>query len=189
MRFCILFTMIIMLQMLSCKQEIKKKSTNTDDQVSSLTSQKTKEQFLENLFASDQSVRDSDIKLEILKRNNYDHKSKEYQNHLRLIMKTDSINFLKALKYLQVYNYPNPKDFSSKANYAIYTIFLHQSYQKQLELFPYILRSYKKGFINNESFSFLLNKMYIHKFGTSHPQAITDEKNIRELLKKLKLEN
>ncbi|WP_147405013.1 hypothetical protein [Aquimarina sp. AD10] len=174
--------------MLSCKeQEIKKNQISINNQILSLTTQKTKEQFLEGLFDSDQAARNSGVELEILKRNNYDQKSEEYQDYIRKMIETDSINFLKSKKYLEVYGHPNTKDFSSKASYAVKTICLHQTYKKQLELFPYMYEGYTKGYLTNESFSFLLNRLHINKYGTSYPQAINDEENIKQLLEKLKL--
>ncbi len=174
--------------MLSCKQQdIKNNQISIENQVLSLTSQKIKENFLINLFESDQSVRDSKMELEILKRNNYNRKSEEYLDYIRKIVETDSVNFLKTKKYLEVYGYPKLKEYNSKANYAVKTICLHQSYKKQLELFPYIYKGYEKGYINNESFSFLLNKMHINKYGKSYPQSIDNNINIKELLEKLKL--
>ena len=109
-----------------CLTSCKRQKINIEDQILSLVSQERKEKFLVDLFESDQSVRDSEIVLEILKRNDYDKKSKEYQNHLRTMMKTDSINFLKIKRYLEVYGHPKTKDFSSKSNHAITTIAIHQ---------------------------------------------------------------
>ncbi len=167
--------------------QINSHSINLDSLITSLHTKERKEKFLIDLLQRDQEVRDSDKKLEILKRNNYDMKSEEFQNYARKMVDTDSINFLKAKKYLEAFGYPDYLESDSKANYALNVTALHQPFKRQLVLFPYIYKAYNDGLINSERFSFFLNKMHIHKYGESHPHAITYEENIEQLLDKLQL--
>ena len=174
------FFILIIFSVFSCKRESK-----LEDLILSLKSQEQKEHYLSKIFDEDQEVRNPDRKLEILKRNNYDMKSEEFMSYRRNMIHMDSINFIKISKYLKTYGYPTFE--TSKAKSAINAVFLHQSLEKQMMLFPYLYKGYKDGYIGNKTFSFLLNRMYIMKFGKSHPQAITEEKNIEQLLNELKI--
>lgn len=55
---------------------------------------------------------------------------------------------------LESFGYPDYLESDSKANYALNVIALHQSFNKQLVLFPYIYKAYNDGFVNSERFSF-----------------------------------
>ena len=175
--------------MFSCNEKYSKQedSNNIDEDVKSLNTIEKKEIFLVSLFSKDQSVRNEKKELEILKRNGFDMSSDEYQEYVKEMITVDSINFLHAKKYLESYGYPASKNFSYKASYAITTICLHQRYEKQLILFPFIYRAYKNKDLSRDDFSFLLNRMHINKYGDSHPHAVTNEENIKELLDKLEL--
>ncbi|EZH75011.1 hypothetical protein ATO12_09785 [Aquimarina atlantica] len=176
---------------ISCSKQnnnqIKSHSINLDSLITSLNTQEKKEKFLVNLFQQDQNVRNSDRENEILKRNNYNVDSSEYQDYRRRIKEVDSLNYLSILKYLKEYGYPVFKSKNPKVIPAIRTVCLHQSFNKQLELFPYLYKAYNDGFINSEEFSFLLNRMHIMKYGESYPHAISYEENIEQLLEKLQL--
>ncbi len=179
---------------ISCNEQPKNSSSknnsyrNIDSIINSLNTDKKKEQFLINIATLDQKVRNTDDKYEILKRNNFDVKSKEYQDRIKKAIQTDSINFIKIMKYLKKYGYPRFKSDDYRCFSSIEIVCMHQStYAKQLEIFPYLYNAYKDSLVSADSFSFLLNNMHRHKFNESYPQAITNEKNIVELLIKLKL--
>ncbi len=180
------------LLIISCSKhnntQIQSRSIDIDSLIISLDTQEKKEKFLADLLQQDQNVRNTDRENEILKRNNYDMNSSEYQVYKKEREGVDSLNFFKALKYLKEYGYPTFKSGNYKASSAIRTVCLHQSFDKQLVLFPYIYKTYNDGFINSERFSFLLNKMHIHKYGKRHPHAISYEENIKQLLEKLELD-
>lgn len=173
--------------LISCNVE-QKSNLDIDSLVSSLKTIEKKEKFLISIDSSDQNARDPERKLDILKRNNYNTNSHEYQEYLKRMMYVDSINFIKVKKYLEIHGYPTFGSHDYRVSLAIRLVCLHQSnYQKQLELFPYIHKAYKTNLIEADHFSFLLNSMYQFKFRKQHPQAISNEENIKQLLEKLKL--
>ena len=183
-----LFTMLAIVILLSCNKESNEPQTeDLDSLIISLNTQEKKEKFLIDLYNKDQDVRNSDREHEVLKRNNYKTQSQEYQEFVERRMYTDDINFKKIKRYLEIYRYPTFKPKHNNSTSAIRLICLHQSFNKQLELFPYLYKAYNDGLINSERFSFLLNKMHIHKYGESHPHAISYEENIGQLLEKLQL--
>ena len=166
----------------------KQTSLDIDSEINSLVSVEKKEKFLININYKDQDVRNPDRAYEILKKNNYDKNSYEYQKYLGRMIYVDSLNFVKVKKYLEVYGYPTFKSDNHRVGSAIRSVCMHQpTYQKQLELFPYIYKAYKDSLITADNFSFLLNNMHRHKFGDSYPHAISNEENIKQLLEKLNL--
>ncbi|WP_109098722.1 hypothetical protein [Aquimarina sp. AU58] len=188
-----LFTILVIVVTLSCNKESKLKvnepqTEDLDSLMLSLDTQEKKEQFLIDLYDEDQDVRNSDREHEILKRNNYDMNSYEYQEHMDRMIYVDSINFIKAKKYLETHGYPTFKLDDYRISGAIELICMHQpTYEKQLELFPYLYQAYKDNLITADNFSFLLNNMHRHKFDKSHPHAISNEENIKQLLEILEL--
>ncbi|GAA4273337.1 hypothetical protein GCM10022258_26310 [Aquimarina gracilis] len=161
-----------------------------DSLINSLNTTGKKEKFLIKIDHNDQDARNPDRANEILKRNKYNKSSYEYKEYLYRMIYVDSINFVKVKKYLQTYGYPTFKSEDYRVGSAIRLVCMHQpTYQKQLELFPYLHKAYKDSLIEADSFSFLLNNMHRHKYGDSHPHAITNEENIKQLLEKLGLED
>lgn len=187
-----MFFVLIIITTLSCNKEPRLKVNkpeveDLDSLIVSLDTQEKKEQFLADLHDKDQDVRNTDRENEILKRNNYNTRSQEYQEYVERGIYVDAINFQKIKKYLEIHNYPTFKPNNDNSISAIRLICLHQSFDKQLELFPYLYNAYNDGYLNSERFSFLLNKMHIMKYGESHPHAISYEENIEQLLEKLQL--
>ncbi|MBG6133456.1 hypothetical protein IWQ47_004866 [Aquimarina sp. EL_43] len=187
-----IFIVLVIITTLSCNKEPRLKVNkpeieDLDSLILSLDTQEKKEQFLIDLHDKDQDVRNSDREHEILKRNNYNTQSQQYQEFVERCIYTDAINFKKIKKYLEIHRYPIFKPKHDNSISAIRLICLHQSFDKQLELFPYLYKAYNDGFINSERFSFLLNKMHIMKYGESHPHAISYEENVEQLLEKLQL--
>ncbi|WP_109436334.1 MULTISPECIES: hypothetical protein [Aquimarina] len=186
-----IYSIGFLLIIISCSKQnnnqIQSHSIDVDSLIISLNTQEKKEKFLADLFQQDQNVRNADRENEILKKNNYDINSSEYKEYRRKINEVDSLNYLKTSKYLKEYGYPTFKSDNHKVAPAIKTICLHQPFDKQAVLFPYIYKAYNNGFINREHFSFLLNKMHIMKYGESHPHAVNYEENIEQLLEKLQL--
>ncbi len=179
----------------SCKKNYsfkeKERSTQVvtlDSIIASLDSQEKKEDFLISIFRDDQRVRDADKEYEILKKNNFDHNSAAYKELMQKMIVTDSLNFVKTMKYLEKYGFPKFKPTNQLSIYVFNTITMHQpTYEKQLQLFPYLYEAYQQGKIPSDKFSFLLNNMYRHKYNKSYPHAQTDEGNIRQLLEELQL--
>lgn len=160
----------------------KEKSDDLNSLITNLDTQEKKEEFLAELFLNDQKVRNPDQELIILRANNYDMNSLPHRDYRRKMRQTDSINFLKVKTYLEIYGYPDFLGSDSKASYGLHAVSLHQSFEKQLILLPYMHKAYINNLIDSERFSFFLNKMYIHKFGKSYPHAISNEENIKQLL-------
>ncbi|WP_405209014.1 hypothetical protein [Aquimarina sp. LLG6339-5] len=166
----------------------KEQPDDLNSLITTLDTQEKKEQFLAELYYNDQDVRNKDRAHEILKRNKYDMGSYEYQEYSDRRRYIDAINFDKAKKYLEVYGYPKFKPSTYRSISAFSLICMHQpTYQQQLELFPYLYQAYRDSLITADNFSFLLNNMHRHKFGESHPHAISNEENIIQLLEKLDL--
>ncbi len=191
----IILWIFLVASLTSCNVEPKSRSRakkwpnlNIDSLVHSLTTIEKKEKFLIDIGYIDQDVRNPDRSHEILKRNNYDKNSYEYQEYLDRMAYIDSINFIKIKKYLETYGYPVFTLDNHRIGASIRLVCMHQpTYQKQLELFPYLHKAYKDSLITADKFSFLLNNMHRHKFGDSHPHAISNKENIRQLLEILEL--
>ncbi|SHJ47862.1 hypothetical protein [Aquimarina spongiae] len=177
--------LVVILAFFSCKEQ---KTEDIATTVSALDSQTKKEAYLLSIFQDDQKVRDDKKEHEILKRNNFDYQTQEYKAYLKKVHITDSLNFIKIKTYLERFGFPDFKPTNELALHAFNTVLMHQpTYEKQLQLFPYLYQGYKEGKIPKEKFSFLLNNMHRHKYGKSYPHAKTDEENIKQLLKKLEL--
>lgn len=181
-----IFSLLAIIITLSCNK--KSRLENLDSLILSLDTQVKKEQFLIDLHDLDQDARNPERKHEILKRNDYDINSYEYKEYMDRMWYIDVANFNNIKRYLEIHGYPTFKPKSNKVNSVIRLICMHQStYQKQLVLFPYLHKAYEDSLISSEGFSFLLNNMHRHKYGKSHPHAITYEENIKQLLEKLAL--
>ncbi|MCZ4318297.1 hypothetical protein O4H26_04780 [Aequorivita viscosa] len=146
-----------------------------------------KEEYLSRLFDFDQSLRNPDIKAAILKKNEYNTDSNEYQSYLKEMIRGDSIGFMLAKRYLQQYGYPKFETANYKTKSAIITVALHQDYSKQEVLFPYINEAYNTGKVEVNRFSFLVNRMYAFKFGERFEakKGMTEKENINRIVKAL----
>jgi len=147
--------------------------------------------YLETLFEFDQSLRDPEVKIELLKKHNFDTKSVEYQQYLNKMNQGDSITFFIAKKYLDLFGYPTFDLENYKAQSAVIAVALHQDYKKQRILFPFIYEAYKSGNIEEKRFSFLLNRMYDFKFGKRFVSNYThtEQEKISQLIEELEIEN
>jgi len=178
-----LFLASVVIALVSCNKTSNIQNPKTEDivtTVAALDSQAKKEAYLLSIFQDDQKVRDDKKEHEILKRNNFDYQTQEYKAYLKKVHITDSLNFIKIKTYLERFGFPDFKPTNELALHAFNTVLMHQpTYEKQLQLFPYLYQGYKEGKIPKEKFSFLLNNMYRHKYGKSYPHAQTDEENIK----------
>ncbi len=189
-----LLFLIVMLLFYSCEKEKKLNDPknnlhSVDFEILQLKTDKQKESFLTRVFESDQEVRKPEEKNEILKRNNYDLNSKDFKEYVIKGAKVDSLNFYKIRKYLYAFGYPSFQMENFKASSAIHTILLHQSFDRQMQLIHYPLEAYRQGKISGESFSFLLNKMHLNRFGKSLPSNNDEKAYIEELIKNLNLDD
>jgi len=187
----IIYIGALLMVLVSCKKGTTTKTTEDNPEaiqaiIANLDTNEKKEAFLVELYHIDQGNRGEKKgfeELEILKKHNYSKQSQEYIDFMFNTMKVDSINTAKAIAYLHAYGYPEFEVKNNEARYAFQAILMHQpTYEKQLELFPYIHKAYMDEYIGADDFSFLLNNMHRHLQGKSHPHARTNEENIRQLL-------
>ncbi|HFA50805.1 MAG TPA: hypothetical protein ENJ95_17495 [Bacteroidetes bacterium] len=121
----------------------------------------------------------------------YGHGSKEYKDIWEQINKTDEINLLKTEKLLAKYGHPKKDSLGRKAAYTPFIVIHHSnSYEAKERNFPYLYRAYKNGDLDDDGFSFYLNRMYSMKFGERMTVGgvYREEERIAELIEKLGLE-
>lgn len=175
------FLSLFILTLISC---IKKNQTeNCIDSIICLKTNEEKEGFLFDIFQDDQTYRNQTS--QILKKNNYDFNSLEYKNHIEKINIQDSVNFEKVLLYLKLHGYPDFTFANELASYAITAVALHQPYDNQLLLIPYLKQAYEEQYYSSKNFSFLLNRMHIMKYDKSYSTLKNDSLYIDQLFKKL----
>lgn len=186
---------LVFIVMASCKESTRESFVSFNefihqDIAETLKTKNDKEAYLADLFDFDQSLRNPDIEVAILKKNKYNTDSEEYKAYRIKMIQGDSISFLLTKKYLDQFEYPKFEIDNYKAKAAIITVALHQDYRKQEVLFPYIFSAFKAGEIENDKFSFLVNRMYSFKFGERFisEKGLTEKENINEIVEALKID-
>lgn len=186
--FCLVIT--------SCKEPVKGSFASFNEFIhqniaQTLKTEKDKIEYLTKLFDFDQSLRNSDQNADILKRSSYNIDSEEYKDYRIKMIQGDSICFILTKKYLDQFAYPKFEMNNYKARSAIITVALHQDYSKQEILFPYILEAYNLHNIEEDRFSFLINRMYDFKFRErfTSKKGLTENENINQIIMELNLEN
>lgn len=179
-----IYISLIYLVCVHCAQ----RNSPEDYKIESLDTFEAREQFLSKLFDDDQRVRNSKLKQRVLKESNYDLQSNTYKSYVNKQIKMDSINFSKAIAYLKQHEYPSNKVYSSSASLAIWAVGLHQvTYEKRLELFPYLFKSYKNSNLSDEFFATYVSEMYTLKFKKRFKTSMNQKEDINHLLDTLNL--
>ncbi len=148
-----------MFEFLNIKPISSNEIKEINNEIITLNTDLKKELFLNRLENADQEKRKESGNI-VLK---YGYNSPEDKNHCKNIIRTDYINYLKVKKYLETYDYPNPKFDKS---YTFIYITGHQgNFEKEKVLFPFFFKVYKENKLDEELFLFLLNEMHEAKNG------------------------
>lgn len=183
-----LFIFIFFLSLYSC--EINKSDSNRN-LILSLDTSVEKENFLAKIFDEDQNIRDPEIEYNILKRNEFDRRSEEFQSHLKKMYSKDSLNVQKLILYFESHGFPQFENKNSKAYSAIFAVAIHQNKENQRVLFPWLYKGYNQGYFEPKFLSSVLMRMHDSVFNKRleiNENGQSDDELIRILIEKLNLE-
>lgn len=130
------------------------------EKIKLLESTEQKQEYLESIFKADQDIRnDSDI---ILK---YGYGSQEHKDHFEKMRTEDEANYKKIEIYLKEYGYPSIITMSEIAVITPWVVIHHSSVDNaRRRNFPFLFDAYKKGDLDEGSFSMYLDRWYKMEF-------------------------
>jgi len=132
------------------------------EEIENLKRIEQKNNFLMNLWESDQKIRDGTGQELISK---FGYKSDEHNAYRAKAIKTDKRIFLKLKTYLEIHSYPqNKEEYHWKAINAFPIIIGHNSnYKEQEAILNHLIESYKKGYCDKGELIWVLGEMYESK--------------------------
>lgn len=157
------------------EQEVQKLETNSQ-----------KREFLEEIYAKDQDIRN---KIQNL-RTNHGVKSDIYKQAIEKLHTTDSQNLEKLQLYLTYHDHPQKKVLGDQATLTPWLIAHHTSkLNSKKEVFPYLYKAYKNSDLDAGKMSTFLARWYFSIYGKrlKLPNPYREEQMIDSLIKDLKL--
>lgn len=175
-----LFFIVFMCITTSCK-EIK---PNTQSKIDALNTLEKRNQFLEEIYKSDQKVRTDRTAIE----KKYGFNSNEFDEASQEIIRIDEKNIDLIGTYLDTFGYPDRKNYRKDARDAPFIVLQHSmgnEYRKKY--FPLLYKAYKTG--DFDDLAFFLGRMHDFEFGyfMSFENPYTEETEIAALTKALGL--
>jgi hypothetical protein len=138
-------------------------------EISQLTTETARKDFLTTIFKEDQRVRQDSIDATVLTR-------------------IDALNLVKIDRYLAKYGYPSKAIYGEIAAYTPWTVIHHNGNLDIREsFFPILFKAWKDKDIKTNSFYLYLNRSYQAIFGKSFKReaSMTDEEEINKLILEL----
>lgn len=149
-------------------------------EISQLTGNRAKSDYLETIFQSDQDIR--------VYWNEEVAKDTSYSGRKRIldqVREVDSINLVKVGLYLNHYGYPNQNEIDGLALSTPWLIIHHATHNEvRIKYYPILLEAYHNNNIKEEPFRmYLCRTLSIH---TSKDFSSFDKQKISRLIKKMK---
>lgn len=155
--------------------------------IKTLTSEKSRVEFLENMYDVDQGIRQTFAYIQ----QTYGNNSLEYNEGVRKHKEMDSCLFIKTIEYLNLYSYP-PIEMGSKACSTPQLIFHHAwnsgAVEIKIEFFQMFYLAYKSNSIGQGFFWLYLFRMYQEIKRTEYSdQTLREEEQIEAMISELGL--
>lgn len=186
MRFIvpILFTFLLIT---SCKPEDERQKIV--NQVKNLETVEQKQEFLKEIYMSDQRVRNQQQEAT----RKFGYKSQQELEALDKMMSTDKLNLMKIEAFLDEHGYPKKEELGGKAPAAPWLIIHHAASGNDIrrKYFPMIYEAYERGDVNGGALSLYLYRMYnIQSNGgrVEWDRPFTEEEEIDTMLQLLNLQ-
>jgi len=155
--------------------------------VTDLNTVEKQAQFLEEIYEKDQGVRIFMQEQE----QKFGRESNEYQLAHRNFMETDRVNFLEIEAYLKTYGHPTLENHGEGSVNTPWIVIHHAQggIETRQRNFKYLYEGFKKGDLEGDRLTFLLNRMYREKFGfrIEWDRPYRTEEELDTLLKSLDL--
>jgi len=156
-----IISFLFLLIFFSCQTEEQTNKPLTLE-IQFLKSDADKKTYLEEIFKTDQSLRQGQTS-EIIQ--TYGKASQQYQKFIADFDRTDSLNLVKVEKFIKHFGYPNPEKLGELAAQTPWAVIHHaRSYETRVKHFKTLQKAYQDGHIDSGAFSLFLERIYNLKF-------------------------
>ena len=170
-----------------CKENSSKRIQNVDiqNEIKKLKNHSDKENFLIEIYNSDQSIRKKEAKI----LSKFGRDSKEYQ---KISFEWDSIdhsNYQRIKLYLDKFKYPSIDSFSQNANHAPWLVIHHSGLEQRKKHFKILYEAYLNKDLKIDQFELYLTRTFQMEKGY-YPKTegvYQQDKKINDIIKELEL--